>query len=59
MDNQMPPQHTELFMKLQTVEHAIKANSTVALDQLKQANKIFDTFSNQVVPGLCSNTEKV
>lgn len=52
-------QHTDLLMKLRTVKHAMKPNSTVLLDTLEQANQIFNMFSEQVTAGLYSKTKKL
>lgn len=46
-------------MKLLAVEEAIKTNSTVLLVQLKEANLICKTFSDQVTAGLYGNTLKI
>lgn len=45
-------------MILRTDEKAIKTNSTVLLDHLKQASQVFNRFSLHVEMGLHTTTEK-
>lgn len=59
IDDEMKFQYMDLLIYIHTIENTIKANSTVPLNQLKQANPISDTFSGYDAAGLYENTEKI